>query len=1142
MKSLKLYTTLMFVLFFTTTQLNAQNAFDAKKPKSNQQNNKKPNIEEFSKNLQIWRKNKAASKLKSRKFKNTFNISDIKPLQINEQSFQSKQPSLTVQLAENGTPFFIKNQASSYQKKLTTESERLQAVYNFLNKEKVDLKVEQPETEFQLNKTQTDKQGNTHFRFKQQYKGIDIWASSIAAHVNNQGVYVVNGRYEITPQSLDTKPNLTEDEALQITMEDLKKHTTVMSKTQSALLQKLVPHFQPVSELNILPKEKTTVLVWKITYSPNIKEHWHYFINAHTGIIEKKYNDVCSFGPETAKADDLYGEERTINTYSLDGDYYLIDASRDNFSLSSSDLPDDPVGAIVTIDLRNNPVDQFGDWVDKLKHVESSNNRWNNPTAVSAHYNAGRSYEYFKNTFGRNSIDGKGGTIWTVINVSDDNGRAFDNAFWNGSAMFYGNGKDAFKDLPKAIDAGAHEMSHGVIQNTANLIYEYQPGALNESFADVFGVMVDRDDWKIGEDVALRSAFPSGAMRDVQNPNNGASRGEVNKGWQPKNMNEYVNTNQDNGGVHINSGIPNRAFYLFATAVGKDKAERVYYHALDNYLTQRSQFVDCRASVIQSSIDLYDNNVAAEAAKAFDGVGIKGEGVAGGSTGGSSTTSSDLPTGEGAEHFWVCDVNDNVSSAVAYDYNFGNDEITRLTDQNAFPKGSVTDDGDIALYVAADNNVYSVDLTATNPLNTIQQITFDNNWRKVAISRDGSLIAALTKEETSGIWIFGPDGYGQEFDLYNPSTANDGSIAGAPEYADAIEFEPNGEYLMYDAYNVISRTGGTEVGSWDIGIIKVWDNDTYNYGDGKILKLFPPQPSHISIGNATFAKNSSYIIAFDRLDENANTLSVMAANLNTGAVKLIEETNDIIGYPTFSPDDDAIAYSDFGEAIINNMRVETYLVEVVKVGSDKISRQGAPETYFSEAAWPVWFRQGKRNWVKPTADFAANVVEGAASLTVNFVDRSNNLPNQWKWTFEEGQPSTSTEQNPVVTFDNPGTYNVTLKVSNPEGEDTETKNNYITVRQPVGIEDTAFIQSLNLNNQPNPFTEETTIAFTLDKPNNVQLEIFDVTGKSLKILLNKQLTDGTHQVIFDASKFAKGVYLYQLSGDGFSVTNRLVKY
>jgi len=589
-------------------------------------------------------------------------------------------------------------------------------------------------------------------------------------------------------------------------------------------------------------------------------------------------------------------------------------------------------------------------------------------------------------------------------------------------------------------------------------------------------------------------------MRDIQNPNNGARNGEVNKGWQPKNMNEYVNTNQDNGGVHINSGIPNRAFYLFATAVGKDIAEKVYYHALDNYLTQRSQFVDCRASVIQSSMDLYDNNVAAEAAAAFDGVGIRGEGVAGGSSGGSSTTSSDLPTGEGEVHFWVCDVNDKVDAAIAYDNVAGSEDFTQLTDQNAFPKGSITDDGTEALYVGEDNNVYYVDLTASNPMNTIEQLTDDNNWRKVAVSRDGLLIAALSKEITNTILIFGPDRYGQKFELYNPSTANDGANAGAPDYADAIEFEPNGEYLMYDAYNVISRTGGTEVGSWDIGIIKVWDNAANDYGDGKILKLFPPQPSHISIGNATFAKNSSYIIAFDRLDENANTLSVMAANLNTGEVNLIQQTNDIIGYPTFSPDDDAIAYSDFDD---------DYVVKTIGLGADKITAQGSSQIEFREGAWPVWFRQGKRNWVKPTAEFSANVVEGPASLTVNFYDRSNNLPNQWQWIFEGGE---------------------------------QTKNNYITVGESVGIEDDILMQQINLSCQPNPFTDETLITFNLIKAEKIQLEIFDAAGKSIMLLANQPKGIGNYQYKIETTTLSKGVYFYQLKGDSFSVVDKMVKY
>ena len=147
------------------------------------------------------------------------------------------------------------------------------------------------------------------------------------------------------------------------------------------------------------------------------------------------------------------------------------------------------------------------------------------------------------------------------------------NAFWNGQAIFYGNGDAAFGALAKGLDVAGHEMSHGVIQSTANMEYQGESGALNESFADVFGAMIDRDNWLIGEDIVKKSAFPSGALRNMSDPHNGARTNDFNSGWQPRHYDERYKGTEDNGGVHINSGIPNYAFYKFATSVGKDKAE-----------------------------------------------------------------------------------------------------------------------------------------------------------------------------------------------------------------------------------------------------------------------------------------------------------------------------------------------------------------------------------------------------------------------------------------------------------------------------------------------------------------------------------------------------------------------------------------
>jgi len=170
-------------------------------------------------------------------------------------------------------------------------------------------------------------------------------------------------------------------------------------------------------------------------------------------------------------------------------------------------------------------------------------------------------------------------------------------------------------------------MGHGVIDNSANLVYEFQSGALNESFADIFGVMVDREDWTLGEDVVNPTVFTSGSLRNLKNPNNNLTPRDVSTGWQPKHMSEYLELpiGADNGGVHINSGIPNHAFYLFATTdgIGKERAEQVYYKALtSHFLMANSEFIDCRNAIIIAAQQLYGTSAANAAAAAFDQVGI----------------------------------------------------------------------------------------------------------------------------------------------------------------------------------------------------------------------------------------------------------------------------------------------------------------------------------------------------------------------------------------------------------------------------------------------------------------------------------------------------------------------------------------
>jgi hypothetical protein len=167
-------------------------------------------------------------------------------------------------------------------------------------------------------------------------------------------------------------------------------------------------------------------------------------------------------------------------------------------------------------------------------------------------------------------------------------------------------------------DVVAHEWTHAVTEHSANLKYRWQSGALNESFSDIFGAMVDRDDWLIGEDLPPHILGGREAIRDLSNPR---------RFGQPDHTRDWVETCSDNEGVHTNSGITNKAYYNIATAIGKDKAERIFYRALTVYLHTNSSLEDARAAALQSAQDLYGANSAEYNAvrDGFNAVGLDGQ-------------------------------------------------------------------------------------------------------------------------------------------------------------------------------------------------------------------------------------------------------------------------------------------------------------------------------------------------------------------------------------------------------------------------------------------------------------------------------------------------------------------------------------
>ena len=223
------------------------------------------------------------------------------------------------------------------------------------------------------------------------------------------------------------------------------------------------------------------------------------------------------------------------------------------------------------------------------------------PAIDEAFDGLGRTLDFYWSNFERNSIDDEGLPLDATVHYGDQ----YDNAFWDGSRMVFGDGDgELFNRFTIAVDVIGHELTHGVTEDEAGLIYAHQAGALNESLSDVFGSLIKQSepgklqtaeeaDWLIGAGL-LASGVQGVALRSMKEPGTAYDDPVLGKDPQPEHMNHYAHTQRDNGGVHINSGIPNRAFYLAAKEIGGyawEKAGRIWYETLrDSHLRQNTGF------------------------------------------------------------------------------------------------------------------------------------------------------------------------------------------------------------------------------------------------------------------------------------------------------------------------------------------------------------------------------------------------------------------------------------------------------------------------------------------------------------------------------------------------------------------------
>lgn len=950
------------------------------------------------------------------------------------------------------------------------------------------------ENSFKISDVFTDDLGITHIKAVQQYKGVDIYGSGSTFHADAARERFT-GKFTHPGSEVSTIPKISSENAVRLVIQDTRKTTVYKDLTEEE--KKILHYDAPESSLMIYDTgNQYFKLVWAITIRPNFIEEWKYFVDAANGTIIRKFNNTCSDGPVSASALDLNNIQRTISAYLEGSTYYLLDMSKSMYNTSSGE------GVILTLDANNTSTSNLD-----YKYVTSTNNSWTQKAAISAHYNAEKTYDYFLNTFGRNSLNGQGGNIISLVNVSEEDGSSMQNAFWNGQAVFYGNGGSYFKPLAGGLDVAAHELGHGVVSNSANLEYYGQSGAMNESFADIFGSMVDRDDWLIGEDITKTTFSPSGALRNMADPHNMGS--SANSYWQPANLSEMYLGSEDNSGVHVNSGIVNYAYYLYATAVTKTKAEQVYYRALKNYLTSTSQFIDLRIAVVQSAADLYGSgsNEVVKAGESFDKVGIYEEQKI--------DKTQDYTINPGQEYLLSYDT-DNSDPATLYRSSVTGTDFLAISNTAMKSRVSVTDDGSVAVFVSDDSRIRYVNLVSRQETILSNQTVWDN----VAISKDGKRLAAISTSADTSIYVYDfASKKWAKFRLYNPTTSHFDTNAGGVLYADAIEFDVTGENLIYDACNVLSSSTLEDIFYWDIGFINVWNLAGNAFGNGNIQKLYGSLPENVSIGNPVFSKNSPTIIAFDYIDTKSNEYAILGADLSTANTDMIT-SNATLGYPSFSKDDKKIAYS-----ALTTVNVE--VVATIGLAANKISASGNATPLINNAKWPVYYATGSRVLGQaPISDFTADFRTGSKPLVVKFIDLSANEPVSWQWTFEGGSPSTSTLKNPEITFNNNGTFKVILTATNGFGNNTITKEAYIKVTDATGIEDTRV---KDVWFYPNPAGD----VLNIDCDYEFSVCLHDLNGN---IILK---SDNQRQI--DISGLKKGLYILEIQAGNTSAKSKLIK-
>ncbi len=461
----------------------------------------------------------------------------------------------------------------------------------FLSSARESLRLSAPRDQLRAVRVKKDDLGMTHVRFAQVHQGVPVSGAETWVHFAADGAVVtVDSTHVANLPTVPVSPALAAAQAAAVASAHFRAgHPGVAAPDPEVSEPTLVIHAREPSEATLA--YRLEVRDDRLDSMARVQ----YTIDARTGAVLRAYDDLETL---TATGRGVLGDAKSFQVASQGSGYVMVDATRTPAGIrtytaaGSQALP----GAPVISGVLDNAWDAAGTAAPG--------------SAVDAHVYAGLVYDFYKTALARSGIDGQSGAIVSTVHY----GTRFNNAFWNGRQMVYGDGDNVvYRGLAGGADVVAHELTHGVTQGESALEYQNQPGALNEALSDIFAAFFEASlspdpvkNWQVGEAIGV-----AGPLRDMAHP------ALVSRLPQPTHMCELLNITQDNGGVHLNSGIVNNAAYLMVQGgtndyskmvvprgLGMAQGLRLWYRVATQYLMSTSNFAAAADATRSAGRDL----------------------------------------------------------------------------------------------------------------------------------------------------------------------------------------------------------------------------------------------------------------------------------------------------------------------------------------------------------------------------------------------------------------------------------------------------------------------------------------------------------------------------------------------------------